>query len=136
MIGEFKFARNIQKILVRLLNLHLRLILYPHAGASENAVTAGRETPASLLRYTIAEANLPATPSDPDYRPDFPPYVFAFWHRCIFAGTWYFRNRNAVLMNTTNFDGQWTRRVIERLGYQRAQGSPTRGGLRGLFVLA
>ena len=39
-------------------------------------------------------------------------------------------------MNTTNFDGQWTRRVIERLGYQTAQGSSTRGGLRGLAVMA
>jgi len=60
-----------------------------------------------------------------DYRPDQPPGVYAFWHRCILAGTWYFRNRNAVLMNTTNFDGQWTRRVIERLGYGTAQGSAT-----------
>jgi lysophospholipid acyltransferase (LPLAT)-like uncharacterized protein len=71
-----------------------------------------------------------------DYRPDQPPGVYAFWHRCILAGTWYFRNRNAVLMNTTNFDGQWTRRVIERLGYGTAQGSSTRGGLRGLAVMA
>ncbi len=71
-----------------------------------------------------------------DYRPDLPPNVYAFWHRCIIAGTWYFRNRNAVLLNTTNFDGQWTRRVIERLGYQTAQGSSTRGGLRGLAVMA
>ena len=45
-----------------------------------------------------------------DYRPDQPPNIYAFWHRCILAGAWYFRNRNAVLMNTTNFDGQWTRR--------------------------
>src|ERR1700693_785144 len=60
-----------------------------------------------------------------DYRPDLPPNVYAFWHRCIIAATWYFRNRDAVLMNTTNFDGQWTRRVIERLGYQTAQGSST-----------
>jgi hypothetical protein len=71
-----------------------------------------------------------------DYRPDRPPNVYAFWHRCIFAGAWYFRNRNAVLMNTMNFDGQWTRRVIERLGFQTAQGSSTRGGLRGLAVMA
>ena len=39
-------------------------------------------------------------------------------------------------MNTTNFDGQWTRRVIERLGFGTAQGSSTRGGLRGLAVMA
>jgi lysophospholipid acyltransferase (LPLAT)-like uncharacterized protein len=71
-----------------------------------------------------------------DYRPDLPPNVYAFWHRCIISGAWYFRNRNAVLMNTTNFDGQWTRRVIERLGYVTAQGSSTRGGLRGLAVMA
>ena len=71
-----------------------------------------------------------------DYRPDQPPNIYAFWHRCIIAGAWYFRNRDAVLMNTTNFDGQWTRRVIERLGYGTAQGSSTRGGLRGLAVMA
>jgi len=71
-----------------------------------------------------------------DYRPDLPSNVYAFWHRCIFAATWYFRNRGAVLLNTTNFDGQWTRRVIERLGYTTAQGSSTRGGLKGLAVMA
>lgn len=71
-----------------------------------------------------------------DYRPDLPSNVYAFWHRCIIPAAWYFRNRNAVLMNTTNFDGQWTRRVIERLGYGTAQGSSTRGGLRGLAVMA
>jgi lysophospholipid acyltransferase (LPLAT)-like uncharacterized protein len=71
-----------------------------------------------------------------DYRPDLPPNIFAFWHRGIISGAWYFRNRNGVLMNTTNFDGQWTRRVIERLGFTTAQGSSTRGGLRGLAVMA
>ena len=39
-------------------------------------------------------------------------------------------------MNTTNFDGQWTRRVIEHFGFGTAQGSSTRGGLRGLAVMA
>jgi hypothetical protein len=40
------------------------------------------------------------------------PVIFAFWHRCIIPATWYWRNRGIVVMNTTNFDGQWTRRVI------------------------
>jgi len=71
-----------------------------------------------------------------DYRPDLPPHIYAFWHRCIVTATWYFRNRNGVLMNTTNFDGQWTRHAIERLGYLTVQGSSTRGGLRGLAVLS
>jgi lysophospholipid acyltransferase (LPLAT)-like uncharacterized protein len=62
--------------------------------------------------------------------------IFAFWHRCIFAATWFWRHRGIVVLNSVNFDGQWTRRVIERLGFGTAQGSSTRGGLRGLVVMA
>ena len=64
------------------------------------------------------------------------PLIMAFWHRCIISATWYWRQRGIVVMNTTNFDGQWTRRVIERFGYGTAQGSSSRGGLRGLAVMA
>jgi lysophospholipid acyltransferase (LPLAT)-like uncharacterized protein len=64
------------------------------------------------------------------------PVIMAFWHRCIIPATWYWRKRDIVVMNTTNFDGQWTRRVIERFGYGTAQGSSSRGGLRGLAVMA
>ena len=64
------------------------------------------------------------------------PVISAFWHRCIISATWYWRNQGAVVMNTTNFDGQWTRRVIEHFGFGTAQGSSTRGGLRGLAVMA
>jgi hypothetical protein len=64
------------------------------------------------------------------------PVISAFWHRCIIPATWYWRNRGIVVMNTTNFDGQWTRRVIEHFGFGTAQGSSTRGGLRGLAVMA
>jgi lysophospholipid acyltransferase (LPLAT)-like uncharacterized protein len=64
------------------------------------------------------------------------PVISAFWHRCIISATWYWRNRGVVVMNTTNFDGQWTRRVIEHFGFGTAQGSSTRGGLRGLAVMA
>jgi lysophospholipid acyltransferase (LPLAT)-like uncharacterized protein len=62
--------------------------------------------------------------------------IGAFWHRCIFCATWWWRNRGVVVMNTTNFDGQWTRKVIERLGFGTAQGSSSRGGLKGLVVMA
>ncbi len=62
--------------------------------------------------------------------------VYAFWHRCIFATMWWWRHRGIVVMNTTNFDGQWTRKVIEWLGYGTAQGSSSRGGLKGLAVMA
>jgi lysophospholipid acyltransferase (LPLAT)-like uncharacterized protein len=45
------------------------------------------------------------------------PVISAFWHRCIISATWFWRNRGVVVMNTTNFDGQWTRRVIEHIGF-------------------
>jgi hypothetical protein len=89
-----------------------------------------------LLGPTIRFEVIGGRKAGRDYRPDLPPNIFAFWHRCIIPSAWYFRNRGGVLMNTTNFDGQWTRRVIERLGYGTAQGSSTRGGLRGLAVMA
>ncbi|MGA7913703.1 MAG: lysophospholipid acyltransferase family protein [Candidatus Acidiferrales bacterium] len=63
------------------------------------------------------------------------PAIGAFWHRCIFPAVWIWRNRGVVVMNTVNFDGQWTRRVIERLGFGTAQGSSSRGAIEGLTVM-
>jgi lysophospholipid acyltransferase (LPLAT)-like uncharacterized protein len=62
--------------------------------------------------------------------------ILAFWHRCIIPMVWWARNRGIVVLNTTAFDGQWTRKVIEWLGFDTAQGSSTRGGLRGLAIMA
>src|SRR5208282_3082890 len=64
------------------------------------------------------------------------PSIWAFWHRVILPITWFARNHGIVVMNTTAFDGQWTRKVIEWLGFGTAQGSSSRGGLRGLQVMA
>jgi lysophospholipid acyltransferase (LPLAT)-like uncharacterized protein len=63
-------------------------------------------------------------------------FINAFWHRSIFPAIWWWRGRRVVVLNTTNFDGQWTRRVIERFGFLTAQGSSTRGGMRGLVQMA
>ena len=62
--------------------------------------------------------------------------VWSFWHRVIIPIAWWARHRGIVVMNTTAFDGQWTRKVIEWLGFGTAQGSSSRGGLRGLAVMA
>jgi lysophospholipid acyltransferase (LPLAT)-like uncharacterized protein len=64
------------------------------------------------------------------------PAIGAFWHRNIFTAIWIWRNRGIVVLNTVNFDGQWTRRVIERLGFGTVQGSSTRGALQGLMSMA
>jgi len=55
---------------------------------------------------------------------------------CDYPGGVWARNRGVVVMNTTAFDGRWTRQVIEWLGFGTAQGSSSRGGLRGLAVMA
>ena len=64
------------------------------------------------------------------------PGIGAFWHRCIFPAAWIWRGRGIVVLNTVHFDGQWTRRAIERLGFGTAQGSSTRGGVEGLTAMA
>jgi hypothetical protein len=64
------------------------------------------------------------------------PGIGAFWHRCIFSAIWFWRKRGIVVLNTVNFDGQWTRRVIERLGFGTVQGSSSRGGVEGLTAMA
>jgi len=48
--------------------------------------------------------------------------IWAFWHRVIIPIVWWRRNHGVVIMNTTAFDGQWTRKVIEWLGFGTAQG--------------
>jgi lysophospholipid acyltransferase (LPLAT)-like uncharacterized protein len=64
------------------------------------------------------------------------PGIGVLWHRSIFPAVWIWRNRGIVVLNTVNFDGQWTRRVIERLGFGTAQGSSSRGAVEGLVVMA
>lgn len=64
------------------------------------------------------------------------PGIAAFWHRCIFPAVWFWRNRGVAVLNTVNFDGQWTRRVIERLGFTTVQGSSRHGGVGGLTGMA
>jgi len=62
--------------------------------------------------------------------------IGAFWHQCIFPAAWFWRNRGIAVLNTVHFDGQWTRRVIERLGFGTVQGSSTRGGSEALAAMA
>ncbi len=62
--------------------------------------------------------------------------IWVFWHQAILGVLWWGRGRGVVILNSTNFDGQWAERVIKRFGYGTAHGSSTRGGLRGLNELA
>jgi hypothetical protein len=62
--------------------------------------------------------------------------IGAFWHRCIFSILWYYRNHGIVVMISRNFDGEWTSRVVKKLGYRVAEGSSSRGGMNALNTMA
>ena len=62
--------------------------------------------------------------------------IFTFWHGRIFPATFYFRNRDIVVMTSMNLDGEAIAQCIRRLGYEAARGSSSRGGLTALADLA
>ncbi len=65
---------------------------------------------------------------------EFPhPVIIAFWHRCVFPGTWHYRNRNIAVMTSRSFDGEYIARIIEKLGYGAVRGSSSRGAVRALL---
>ena len=61
--------------------------------------------------------------------------IFAFWHGRILPATWFWRDRDIVVMTSENFDGEWVARIIRRFGYGVARGSTSRGGARALAQL-
>ncbi len=62
--------------------------------------------------------------------------VMAFWHGRILPATFYFRNRQIVVITSENFDGEWIARIIESFGYGTARGSTSRGALKALHQMA
>jgi lysophospholipid acyltransferase (LPLAT)-like uncharacterized protein len=62
--------------------------------------------------------------------------VYSFWHQTIFLAMWWWRHRGVVAMTSGNFDGQILGSALQRLGFDTTFGSSSRGGLRGLAVLA
>ncbi len=58
--------------------------------------------------------------------------IYTFWHREIFAATWFWRKRRIVVMTSRNFDGEYIARIIQLHGYGAARGSSSRGAWRAL----
>ncbi|MGO8790599.1 MAG: lysophospholipid acyltransferase family protein [Terriglobia bacterium] len=61
--------------------------------------------------------------------------IYTFWHREIFAATWFWRKRGIVVMTSRNFDGEIIARIISRQGYGAARGSSSRGATRALVEM-
>jgi hypothetical protein len=61
------------------------------------------------------------------------PAIYAFWHRCVFPATYWFRRRGIAVMTSKSFDGEYIARIIERFGFPAVRGSSSRGGMRALL---
>jgi lysophospholipid acyltransferase (LPLAT)-like uncharacterized protein len=53
--------------------------------------------------------------------------IMTFWHGRIFTASYFFRDQGILVMTSRNRDGEYIARVIEKLGYQAARGSSSRG---------
>ncbi len=61
-----------------------------------------------------------------------PPAVYAFWHRCLLAGVWPFRNYGLTLLVSRSFDGELFTRTAKLMGFLTVRGSSSRDGAPGL----
>jgi len=60
------------------------------------------------------------------------PVIFTFWHSRILPLTYLRRGEGSVALVSQHGDGEYTTRILERMGYGTARGSATRGGVQGL----
>jgi lysophospholipid acyltransferase (LPLAT)-like uncharacterized protein len=61
--------------------------------------------------------------------------IYAFWHDCILATTYWWRQRGIVVMTSQSFDGEYIARFIQRFGYGAARGSATRGSIGAIIEM-
>lgn len=61
--------------------------------------------------------------------------ILSCWHNGIFMGTYFWKDKDIAVLVSKNFDGEYTARIIEKLGYHAVRGSSSRGGVEGLIEL-
>jgi lysophospholipid acyltransferase (LPLAT)-like uncharacterized protein len=81
------------------------------------------------LRYRVEYE--PGAPAEPLLVPS----VYCFWHRCVFASAYFYRNRDVAVMTSRSFDGEYIARIIENLGFRAVRGSSSRGAVGALLGL-
>ena len=85
--------------------------------------------PTLRFRVICEEGGPPATD------PLIVPAVYCFWHRCVFAAAWFFRNRDIAVMTSRSYDGEYIARTIHNMGFRAVRGSSSRGGVRALLEM-
>ncbi len=62
-----------------------------------------------------------------------PPIITPFWHRCVFAAAYVFRDLQVRVMTSRSFDGEYIARIILKLGFGAVRGSSSRGAVGALL---
>jgi hypothetical protein len=81
------------------------------------------------LRVSVTSE--PGTENEPKTRPA----IYCFWHRCVFACAYIYRNHGIRVLTSRSYDGEYIARIIERLGFRAIRGSSSRGAVRALREL-
>lgn len=63
------------------------------------------------------------------------PAIYCFWHRCVFAAAYMFRDHQIRVLTSRSYDGEYIARIIERLGFRAVRGSNSRGAVQSLREL-
>jgi lysophospholipid acyltransferase (LPLAT)-like uncharacterized protein len=73
----------------------------------------------------------PGTEKEPKTRPA----IYCFWHRCVFAAAYLFRDHQIRVLTSRSYDGEYIARVIGHLGFRAVRGSSSRGAVQSLREL-
>jgi lysophospholipid acyltransferase (LPLAT)-like uncharacterized protein len=61
------------------------------------------------------------------------PGIAPFWHRCVFAAAYLWRDLQFRVMTSRSFDGEYIARIIHKLGFLALRGSSSRGAVSALL---
>jgi hypothetical protein len=62
------------------------------------------------------------------------PLIYSFWHDCIFASTYIWRDLQVRVMSSDSFDGEYMGRIIRKFGFVKVRGSKSKGAVRALLA--
>jgi lysophospholipid acyltransferase (LPLAT)-like uncharacterized protein len=62
-----------------------------------------------------------------------PACIWCFWHRCVIAASYRFRNQHIAVMTSRSFDGEYIARIIGNFGFAAVRGSSSRGAVGALL---
>ena len=63
------------------------------------------------------------------------PLIGSSWHCCIIHSAYIFRDMGIRVMSSNSYDGEYTGRIIEKLGFVAVKGSSSRNAVRALLGL-